>query len=231
MSDKRVLVVEDDPLIGAMIEVNLGQEGFDVTWVDRGDDGWERLQGERFDLVILDLMLPGLDGLQIASRLRRADVGTPVLMLTARGELDTKVDALERGADDYLTKPFAVAELLARAKALVRRAQAPSELPTESTVELAGGVLDRDAHRFRTGDGAEHELNEKEVEFLTLLARRARQTLTRQEIVEEVWGLDALPPLRSVDNLVVRLRRLLEADPEQPRHLLTVRGEGYRYEP
>ena len=176
-------------------------------------------------------MLPGMDGLALASLIRRRGIGTPVLMMTVRGELETKVEALEGAIDDYLTKPFEMNELVARLKALIRRSQAASEIPTSGRVPVAGGELVLESLTFRDAGGALHLLSPKEAELLAFLARSEGRTLTRSDIIDEVWGMDALPPERTVDNFILRLRRLVETDPETPRHILTVRGRGYRFEP
>ena len=228
---QRVLLIEDDELIGTMVEMNLSSAGYEVTWAQDGETGLEHARQQRFDAFVFDLMLPGLDGLEVAGRLRAEGVTTPVLMLTARGETETKVRALDIGADDYLVKPFDMEELLARVRALVRRGQAAGELPAEQRVDVAGGELDLDALVWRGPDGSERRLTEKEAGVLALLARNPGRTLSRAEILEEAWGLDADPPERTVDNFVLRLRRLVEEDPDRPRHLTTVRGKGYRWEP
>jgi DNA-binding response OmpR family regulator len=228
---QRVLLVEDDELIGTLVEVNLQHQGYEVTWARTGEDGLARLGGASFDAILLDLMLPGIDGLEVASRLRRQGVGTPVLMMTVRGETTSKVRALDAGIDDYLTKPFDVEELLARVRALIRRGHAAGEVPASARLAVAGGQLDLDGLRFVDAAGNEHGLTEKEAGLLALLARSAGRTLTRTDILEEVWGMDAVPPERTVDNFILRLRRLIGDDPDQPRHLVTVRGRGYRYDP
>ncbi len=228
---ERVLLVEDDELIGTMVEMNLAQAGHTVTWAHDGESALEVARDTRFDAIVLDLMLPGIDGLEVAASLRRADVSTPVLMLTARGEVETKVQALDIGIDDYLTKPFDMDELLARVRALIRRGRAAGELPAEELVSVAGGELDLDGLAFTNALGAVQHLSEREAAVLALFARNPGRTLTRSEVLEEAWGLDSDPTERTVDNFVLRLRRLVESDPDHPRHLTTVRGKGYRWEP
>lgn len=227
----RVLLVEDDALIGTMIELNLEQRGFAVSWNTSGEAALVTLRAQRFDLVLLDFMLPGMDGLAFASQLRREGRGTPVLMLTVKDETRTKVAALDGGIDDYLTKPFDMDELVARVRALVRRSQAAGEVPTSARLPVAGGEVDLDSLHYRDARGMVHGLSEKEAQLLGLLARSGGRTLSRTDIIDEVWGMAALPPERTVDNFILRLRRLVEPDPESPRHILTVRGRGYRFEP
>jgi two-component system alkaline phosphatase synthesis response regulator PhoP len=227
----RVLLVEDDELIGTMVEMNLAQSGHAVTWAHDGESALAAARATRFDAVVLDLMLPGIDGLEVAASLRGDEISTPVLMLTARGEIETKVKALDLGIDDYLVKPFDMNELLARVRAMIRRGRAAGELPAEELLPAAGGRLDLDGLLFVDAGGSEHHLSEKEAAVLALFARNPGRTLTRAEVLEEAWGLDSDPTERTVDNFVLRLRRLVEADPDHPRHLTTVRGKGYRWEP
>jgi DNA-binding response OmpR family regulator len=213
-----------------MVELNLEQRGHHVAWLRSAEPALETGPHE-FDAILLDLMLPGMDGLELASRLRQRGVGTPILMMTVRGELETKVEALEGGIDDYLTKPFEMDELVARLRALIRRSQAASQMPASGRLRLAGGELIIESLTYRSADGAAHALSQKETDLLAFLARHAGRTLSRADIIDEVWGMDAVPTERTVDNFILRLRRLIENDPEAPRHLITVRGRGYRFDP
>ena len=224
----RVLLVEDDELIGTMVQVNLEHQGWSVAWAKDGETGLELAEQERHDVILLDLMLPGRSGLDVARELRKGGIGTPILMLTVRHETPAKVAALDAGIDDYLTKPFDMEELLARVRALVRRGQAASEVPSSAKLTVAGGTLDVEAQTWLDRGGEVHQLSEKEAALLGLLARSAGRTLTRADIIDEVWGMDAVPTERTVDNFVLRLRRLVEDDAEKPRHIVTVRGRGYR---
>jgi DNA-binding response OmpR family regulator len=226
----RVLLVEDDELIGTMVQVNLEHHDCVVRWAKDGETALEILRRERHDVVLLDLMLPGRSGLEVASEARRLGVTTPILMLTVRHETPTKVAALDAGIDDYLTKPFDMDELLARVRALVRRGQAASEMPSDARLQVAGGELDLEGLTWAGPEGTFHSLSEKEAALLALLARSAGRTLTRADIIDEVWGMDAVPTERTVDNFILRLRRLVEVDPESPRFIVTVRGRGYRLE-
>jgi len=227
----RVLLVEDDELIGTMVEVNLHHHGFEATWAKSAEDGLELVAAGRFDAILLDLMLPGMNGLELAAELRRRSVSTPVLMLTVRDEIGTKVSAFDGGIDDYMTKPFDMEELVARLKALIRRSRAAGEVPASARIPIAGGEVHLGALRFDDAAGVSHALSEKEAELLSLFARNAGNTLSRSDIIDEVWGMDALPSERTVDNFILRLRRLIEKDPETPRYLVTVRGRGYRFDP
>ena len=231
MTAARLLLVEDDELIGTMVEMNLAQRGFHVQWARSAEDGLDAIGAAKFDAVLLDLMLPGMDGLAAAAAIRRRGIGTPILMMTVRDETRTKVAALDGGVDDYLTKPFDMDELVARVRALIRRGQSAGEIPSTSRIAVAGGELDMEALAYTDPRGGTHALSEKEASLLALLARSGGRTLSRQDIIEEVWGMDALPPERTVDNFILRLRRLVEDDPERPAHVVTVRGRGYRFIP
>jgi DNA-binding response OmpR family regulator len=231
MSAGRALLVEDDELIGTMVELNLRHHGFEVHWARAAEPGIDEARARPFDVILMDLMLPGMDGRAAARALRRAGVGTPVLMMTVRDETRTKVAAFEDGVDDYLTKPFDMDELIARVKALIRRGHAAGEIPASARVSVGGGEVNLETLEFRDVHGRTHALTEKEAQLLALLARSGGRTLSRTDILEEVWGMEVLPPERTVDNFILRLRRLIEPDPEAPAHIVTVRGRGYRYHP
>ncbi|MFH1809819.1 MAG: response regulator transcription factor [Pseudomonadota bacterium] len=224
----RVLVIEDEELVGTMVRMNLESDGYEVTWKQNGADGMQEALARTYDLVLLDISMPGLDGLEVLKRLRKETLNTPVLMLTARSEIDTKVQALNLGADDYLTKPFDVAELLARVRAQVRRSQADRQIPSDNLA-----TFDRFKINFETREATTNEgdivLSEKEAGLMKLLLTAGQQTLTRSTILDEVWGMDVSPTERTVDNVILRLRRLFEPDPENPKHIVTVRGLGYRW--
>jgi two-component system alkaline phosphatase synthesis response regulator PhoP len=226
----RVLFVEDDELLGSVIRMNLESEGHEVVWIDRGDTALEVMDTQRFDLIVLDIGLPGIDGLALLERIRRSGSGIPVLMLTARSDVRTKVEALEVGADDYLCKPFDVAELLARVRALLRRSRAEREVPSDRVLRIGRYEVDLETREATTREGRT-VLSEREVAILALLARSSGRPLSRHDILDEVWGMDVFPTERTVDNFLSRLRKLFEDDPRDPRHILTVRGLGYRLKP
>jgi len=227
----KVLLVEDEELVGTMVRMNLEGEGFLVSWARDGEAGLTAGLGEQFDLILLDIALPGRDGLSLLGDLRRGGVSTPVLMLTARTEVKTKVEALDQGADDYLAKPFDVTELLARVRALVRRSQAERELPSDSIIRFGEGYeINLDTREAVTNDGT-MILSEKEAALMRMLVRFQGQPIPRADMIEEVWGMDKFPTGRTVDNFILRLRRWFEKEPEKPRHILTVRGVGYRFVP
>ena len=226
----RILLIEDDELVGTMVSLNLESEGFRVTWCRDGPTGLATGLKQPFDLLLLDISLPGLSGLDILRQLRDAGVGSPVLMLTARSDVATKVDALNLGADDYLPKPFDVEEMTARARALMRRSQAEREHPASRIITFGRYRIDMTSREATTNEGV-LTLSEKEVAILALLVRVDGGVLSRADIIEEIWGMDAFPVDRTVDNYLLRLRKLFEPDPSSPCHLLTVRGAGFRFVP
>ncbi len=225
---EHILLVEDEELVGTMVRMNLTAEGYDVQWVRTGPDGIAAARQTPFDVVLLDIGLPGADGIEVLATLRSEGIGTPVLMLTARGDVATKVETLELGADDYLPKPFDVAELLARVKAQVRRSRAQRQIPSSQVIRFGKYQVNLANREAVTNEGVV-TLSEKEAAFLGMLVRADSQTLRRSDILDEVWGVDAMPTERTVDNLVLHLRKLFEPDPDAPRHILTVRGIGYRF--
>ena len=224
----RILLAEDEELIGRMVELNLRHEGYEVRWVKSGDEAEAVARAEPFDLFVLDVMLPGLTGFQVARALRDADVTLPILMLTARADTTSKVRGLDSGADDYLVKPFDMAELKARVRALIRRSQGSRHVPSSNVVRLGRCEVNLESLEAVTNAG-KVALTEKEAKLIALFARHRGQTLARADILEEVWGMDASPTERTVDNLVVKLRRYFEPDPENPTHIVSVRGLGYRF--
>jgi len=238
---RKVLLVDDEPVLVETIAYNLEQAGYEVTTVADGASALEAARRERPDLVILDIMLPEMDGIEVCRRLRRENstATTPIMMLTAKGEEIDKVVGLEVGADDYVTKPFGRRELLARVKALLRRAEyAPSleEHPAQSPAdemprshrELVAGPLRIDlAGRRVICRSQELELQPKQFELLTYLVRNRGTVLTRDQILHNVWGYDYAGDTRTVDVHVRWLREKLEEDPANPRLIQTVRGVGY----
>jgi DNA-binding response OmpR family regulator len=224
----RILVVEDDPSIRLGLEDTLRAKGYDVDVTSRGEDGAERARSGRYDLVVLDIMLPDIDGFEVCRRIRggpRPAAQTPVIILSARGaELD-RVRGLEIGADDYVTKPFSLMELLARVASVLRRARGEAIDPAR----LAFGDLAIDfARQVATRGGAKLELPARAFAILKVFARRPGEVVTRQVLLDEAWGYDAYPNTRTVDNHLVKLRKAIEDEPERPRWLVTIHGVGYK---
>jgi len=238
----RVLVVEDEAHLAEGLRFNLEEEGYVAEVVGDGESATDRLLGknEPFDAVVLDIMLPGKDGFSVVSELRAARNYVPVLMLTARGRPEDVLKGFASGADDYLAKPFDLSILLARLQGLLRRSQwmrggklsgsQPSGANADGfgTFSFAGKTIDFGALELTSGDSTIH-LTLMESELLRHLVRNDGKIVSRKQILEEVWGLHEDTDTRAIDNFVVRLRRYIEDDPGNPRHLLTVRGVGYRF--
>ena len=226
----RVLVVEDNPDLAFGLRNNLEIEGYEVLVAGDGPSGLTRARDWLPDLVILDLMLPGMDGYRVLRALRAEGFERPVLILTARGEEADKVIGFRNGADDYVTKPFGVLELLARIEALLRRSTGAARTQTTPAAERFGDVEVDRAARTVTREGVPVYLAPMEFELLLALLQRRGAVASRQELMREVWGHSAVVVSRTVDTHIAELRRKLEHDPAEPRHILTVRKAGYRLE-
>jgi two-component system, OmpR family, alkaline phosphatase synthesis response regulator PhoP len=226
---KRILIIEDDRDIVELVRYNLANEGFEVTSVADGSAALASLRKSTPDLVILDLMLPKMPGLEVCKEIRRdaALNRLPILMLTARGEEADRVIGLEMGADDYVTKPFSPRELAARVKALLRRAEPVGEV--ERTIEVGRLSIDPSSYRV-TRAGKLLTLSTLEFRLIYYLAARPNRVFTRDQLLDAVWGTDRFVTPRSVDVYIRRLREKIETDPENPVHLKTVRGAGYLFE-
>jgi two-component system OmpR family response regulator len=218
----RILVVEDDPAIGAFVVRGLREAGYTVDHASNGDEGFDLARRERYDAIVLDLMLPGRDGLAVIEGLRQAGNRTPVLILTAKRSIDDRVKGLQTGGDDYLTKPFAMPELLARVQALIRRSHGTPESPRLVVGDL---VLDRLARTVER-QGRAIDLRPREFALLELLMRNAGRAVSKTMILSEVWGYSFDPGSNVVDVLVFRLREKIDRDFDTPL-LHTVRGVGY----
>ena len=233
----KVLVVEDEPNIRELVCLHLGLEGYTCEGVGDGPAALKRAEAERFDLMVLDVMIPGIDGLSLCRAVRngRTNRDVPILMLTARREEADKVIGLESGADDYLTKPFGVRELVARARALLRRPrQAAASVAAANGDEMGppitvhGIEIDPSRRRVRV-EGRDVDLTDQEFRLLYLLAAHAGIVFSREALLAKIWRGDTFVTVRSVDTLVKRLRRRVEPDPSNPRFLLTVWGVGYKF--
>ena len=226
---KRILIIEDDRDIVELVRYNLANEGFQVSAAHDGAGGLATLRKSPPDLLLLDLMLPRASGLDICREIRKDETlnRLPILMLTARGDEADRVVGLEMGADDYVTKPFSPRELIARVKALLRRAEPPGDSPR--TIEVGRLAIDPAAYRV-SQSGKLVPLSTLEFRLLYYLAARPNRVFTRDQLLDAVWGTDRFVTPRSVDVYVRRLREKIENDPENPVHLKTVRGAGYLFE-
>jgi len=227
---KRILVVEDDPDIVELLRYNLAREDFEVHSAADGKKGLEMARRASFDLIILDLMLPQLSGLEVCKEIRRNPElsSLPVIVLTARGEETDRVLGLELGADDYVTKPFSIREMVARVKALLRRADREKTEPAE-TLRVGSLTIDPSAYRVER-DGAAIPLTALEFRLLHYLASRPNRVFSRDQLLDAVWGTERFVTPRSVDVFIRRLREKIEADPVHPRYIKTMRGAGYLFE-
>jgi len=227
-TQKSILLVEDDPALAMGLCDALEFEGFRVIHCDRGKDGIERAKQSHPDCVILDLMLPDLNGYQVCEQLRAAYPLLPIIILTARSQEADKIRGLDAGADDYVSKPFSVGELVARIRAIFRRT---SRSPAQDPAFTIGNVTVDTATHSLLRNGDRIALTFYEVQLLKLLHERSGEPISRDEILDRVWGVKANPSNRTVDNFVVKLRRKLESDTEKPRHIVTVYGFGYKLTP
>lgn len=226
MSADKVLLVEDDESLGTVVKDALEQEGYRVEWQREGDVAMRRALEGRYDLIVLDLMLPRVDGYEICRRVRAAKNRTPVLMLTARGREEDRVKGLDLGADDYVPKPFSMMELLARVRARIRA----TKPVTPDRLRVGDAEVDFAAMVVRLGE-AESDLTRTEADVLRLFAAHPGQVLTRNRFLDEVWGYDRYPTTRTVDMHVARVREKIGDDGSAPRFIKTIHGVGYRYDP
>jgi DNA-binding response OmpR family regulator len=220
MNMKKILIVEDDASIVLGLESALHDEGYETHTARTGPDSLRLFKESQPDLLILDLMLPGMSGLEICKRLREQGMKTPIIMLTSKAEEDDKVLGLELGADDYVTKPFSLRELLARVRAHLRR---------EEVANITEVTVDFKRHEVYKA-GKLQELTNREFRLLEYFIQHSGELLSRDRLLNEIWGYDVYPTTRTVDNHILRLRKHIEPDPENPRYIKTIRGAGYLFE-
>jgi DNA-binding response OmpR family regulator len=224
---EKILIIEDEADLVKGLELNLADEGYDVDWAADGREGLRRALEEAPDLIILDIMLPGTNGLEVCRELRQKKANIPVIMLTAKSEEVDKVVGLEIGADDYITKPFSVRELLARIKAHLRRERMePRTVPKTYSF----GDVEVDFVHFKARRaGREFDLTSLEVDILKYLIAHKGEVVSREALLDKVWGYDKFPTTRTIDNHILKLRKKIEEDPSRPRHIFSIYGEGYRF--
>ncbi len=225
----RVAVVEDDELICQMIRLNLEKSGFEVECFGSAESLKETIETRVYDLILLDILLPGMSGLQLLQTIRDLGINTPIMMLTVEQKVESKINALNTGADDYLVKPFNVEELLARVQRLILRSTGERVIPSAQILVINRHKINLSTHLSESALG-EVALSEKEIKLLSYFALNAGKTLKREDILEEVWGMDVDPTPRTIDNFVAKFRKLYEDRPEKPKHFITVRNQGYRFE-
>lgn len=223
---QRILIVEDEAAMLSGLKDNLEIEGYEVDTADNGQTGLEKIQQNPYDLVLLDVMLPFISGFDICRQLRKEGVSTPIILLTAKGEEIDKVLGLELGADDYITKPFSLRELFARIKAVLRRAEPKSQKTDE---DIGIGQLAVNFANYVAFQGITPvKMSHKEFEFLHYLWTNRNKVVSRDDLLDNVWGTDYIPSSRTVDNFVLKLRQKIESDSNNPRIILTVHGVGYK---
>lgn len=224
---KKILIIEDEEDLVKGLKLNLEDEGYQVIWASDGEMGLEHVFTEKPALIILDLMLPKKDGLEVCRELREKKIGTPIIMLTAKGEEIDKVVGLEIGADDYITKPFSIRELLARIKAHLRREQRGNRsIPDIASFE----DVEIDFNHFKIRrKGREWDLTSLEAEILRYFLSRPGEVVRRDDLLDKIWGYEKFPTTRTIDNHILKLRKKIEDDPAHPRHILSVYGEGYKF--
>ncbi len=232
MSQNLILLAEDEEHIGEAVCLNLEAEGYRVLWAKDGDEALEFWREDRPELLILDVMMPGKSGYEVCQRIRATGDRTPILFLTVKARAEDRIRGLELGADDYLAKPFHLKELLLRVEGMLRRRAWYADQTG------AGAILEFGANRVDFGrfeavgvDGKATRLTQKECLLLKLLAERSGDVVSRDEILDRVWGRDSFPTPRTIDNFIARLRRRFEVDPARPRFIHTLRGVGYQFTP
>lgn len=221
-----ILIVEDEPAMQLGLKDNLQFEGYNVTIASDGQTGLDKILTNQFDLVLLDVMLPNMSGFDVCKNARSKGIDTPIILLTARGEEIDKVVGLELGADDYMTKPFSVRELLARIKANLRRTGALSK--KDEVINLGKLTIQFDAYSVSSTDDDDIKLSHKEFEILKYLYENKNKVVSRYDLLEKIWGYDEQPTTRTVDNFIARLRQKIEDDHNHPTVILTVHGIGYK---
>ncbi len=228
--DYRIAVVEDDELISGMIGLNLEKCGCAVFSFENAEEFLSGIQKKNYDLLILDIMLPGISGVELLKKIRSENINFPVLMMTAKTDLQNKINSLNIGADDYIQKPFSMEELIARVGALVRRSRGERMIPSSSITVINGFRINLDSRECESNSG-DLVLSEKEIRFLKFLITNSGEHQRRADILEEVWGMDVSPTPRTVDNFILKFRKLFESDPVHPVHFISVRNRGYKFQP
>jgi two-component system, OmpR family, alkaline phosphatase synthesis response regulator PhoP len=226
----RILLVEDEEALRLSLKLNFELEGYDVTMSVTGPDALERMRGAHFDLVVMDVMLPGMDGYTVVETIRLEGDATPVLFLTARTAAADRIRGLRTG-DDHLGKPFELEELLLRVAKLIRRKESASTSTLASSFEFNGNRVDFNSFEIVGQDGVPHPVSQREIMLLRLLIERAGEVVSREEILQKVWGYNVFPTTRTVDNFLVAFRKYFEPDPRTPRHFHSIRGVGYKFTP
>lgn len=225
---KRILLVEDEERLLEVVKLNLELEGYEVQTAVNGKEALNRFHQERFDLILLDVMLPQMDGFAVCRSIRLENRKVPILFLTAKNSAQDRVMGLKIGGDDYLVKPFDLEELLLRVQRLLERASTESRIGRPE-VTFGGNIIYFDRHQAKTFNAKTIDLGKKETMILRLLAERDGETVSRDEMLDIVWGVDVYPSTRTIDNFILNFRKYFEEDPRNPKHFHSIRGIGYRF--
>lgn len=223
----KILICEDEPSMRMGLKDNLEFESYEVDTAEDGETGLNKILENQYDLIILDVMMPKMSGFDICKSARKNGITTPIILLTAKGEEIDKVLGLELGADDYVTKPFSLRELLARIKAILRRGELTSKEIDDKDVQIGQLIINFGTYRAKVKD-KEIQLSHKEFEILHYLWKKRNATVSRDDLLTEVWGFNETPTTRTVDNFILKLRQKIEKDSNHPQHILTVHGVGYK---
>ena len=226
--NKRILLVEDEESLQDIIKLNLELDGYEVVAVNNGKLALEEFASKRFDLVILDVMLPEVDGFTICQTIRLENTRVPILFLTAKSTADDRIFGLKIGGDDYLTKPFNLDEFLLRVQALLKRGAMDND-PELDTFKFGNCKIDFNAFTITDVEGNEHQLSKKEMKLLRLFVERRNEVLSRETILETVWGYDVFPSTRTIDNYILAFRKYFEKDAKDPKHFHSIRSVGYKF--
>ncbi len=225
----KILIVEDEPDMRLGLKDNLEFDGYEVDSAENGKEGYAKITSNNYDLVLLDVMMPEMSGFEVCKQIRKEGIKVPVILLTAKGEEIDKVRGLELGADDYITKPFSLRELLARVKAVLRRSPGHNSQVEKKNSKIQIGLLTIDFSTFiATSKNKPVQMSHKEFELLHYLWDKRNTVVTRDDLLNKIWGYEESPTTRTVDNFIVRLRQKIEKDPERPHFILTVHGIGYK---
>ena len=225
---KKILIVEDEPNMVRGLKDNLEYEGFQVDTCMEGESGLQKILNFTYDLILLDVMLPGISGFDICKTARREGINTPIILLTAKGEEIDKVLGLELGADDYITKPFSLRELLARIKAILRRTTNVGEESNDKEFTVIGNIRVNFKTYSANDSKGEVKMSHKEFEVLHYLYMKIGKTVNREDLMNDVWGIEFEISTRTIDNFILKLRQKIEVDPNNPKIILTVHGTGYK---
>jgi two-component system alkaline phosphatase synthesis response regulator PhoP len=225
----KILLVEDEKNLLSVIKLNLEMEGYEIAPFESGTLAWDKFQGGFYSLIILDVMLPGMDGFELCKNIRKVDKHTPVLFLTARGTAEDRITGLKLGADDYLAKPFHLEELLLRVKALIKRSTPHSNVKEMEEYSFGKNKINFLTFEIITANSEKKELSKKEIDLLKLLIERKNEVVPRELILEKVWGYESAPSSRTVDNYIVTFRKYFEDDPKNPRYFHSIRSVGYKF--